>query len=64
MMTMVGTKQYCAPEIILRQRYNESVDTFCSPLYSFASPYALASSGVNLRHGGHCVHGGSNSTGW
>ena len=24
-MTMVGTKLYCAPEIMMRQRYNESV---------------------------------------
>ena len=24
-MTMVGTKLYCAPEIIMMQRYNESV---------------------------------------
>ena len=27
-MTMVGTRLYCAPEITLGQRYNESVDTF------------------------------------
>jgi len=27
-MTMVGTSLYCAPEITLGERYNESVDTF------------------------------------
>ena len=27
-MTMVGTKLYCAPEITMRERYNESADTF------------------------------------
>ena len=25
-MTMVGTELYCAPEIMLKERYNESVD--------------------------------------
>ena len=25
---MVGTKIYCAPEVTMMQRYNESVDTF------------------------------------
>ena len=33
-MTMVGTKLYCAPEIIMMQRYNESVasDYTCASL--------------------------------
>ena len=29
-MTMVGTKLYCAPEIMMQQRYNESVASVCA----------------------------------
>ena len=28
-MTMVGTKLYCAPEVMMMQRYNESAASFC-----------------------------------
>ena len=31
-MTMVGTELYCAPEVIMNERYNESADTFSCAL--------------------------------